>query len=198
MIIMNLLPQKEQKHVLVNYRMRLTVVAIGALSVLALTAGVLLLPAYVIATNKVTLAQAQLDQASQNGGSGIGAEDPKETVRKIQATLAIVAPTDNKKVPSQIITDLLGRITPGISLKDIFFNVVLDGGNLTIHGVAQDRKALAAFGESLRTNPLFASTDIPPSSFVKKSNIDFTIIIKLPSEGSEKRVDTPATPEKSS
>lgn len=174
--------------------MRLAVAVIGALAILALVSGVLLLPAYIIATNKVTLAQAQLDQAAQKGGSGIGAEDPKEAVRRIEAMLATLEPADGKKVPSQVITELLGRITSGVSVKDIFFTVAPEGGNLTVHGTAQDRKTLAAFGESLRADPLFASAEIPPSSFVKKTNIDFSITMDLSAQKAEKKTGIPAAP----
>ena len=162
------------------YRMRLAAVAVFSLAVLGIVAGVLLIPSYVITATKIDIAERQFDQASQNGGSGIGTEDPKTVVGQVEGKIAALTPADTGiPAPSLVVIELLSRISAGVSVSAVSFEAAPSGTRLTVRGTALDRHALAAFGDSLNGDALFAGVNIPPESFVKKSNIDFTIPIML-------------------
>ena len=177
---MNLLPQTKQREIVMAYRMRLAAVAVFSLAVLGIVAGVLLIPSYVITATKIDIAERQFDQASQNGGSGIGTEDPKTVVGQVEGKIAALTPADTGiPAPSLVVIELLSRISAGVSVSAVSFEAAPSGTRLTVRGTALDRHALAAFGDSLNGDALFAGVNIPPESFVKKSNIDFTIPIML-------------------
>lgn len=177
---MNLLPQSKQREIVIAYRMRLAAVAVFSLAVLGIVAGILLIPSYVITATKIDIAQRQLGQATQNGGSGVGTEDPKAVVGQVENKIAALMPADTGTLtPSQVVIELLSRVNPGISLSAVSFEAGPSGARLTVRGTALDRHALAVFGDSLSGDVLFTGVNIPPESFVKKSNIDFTIPIML-------------------
>lgn len=194
---MNLLPFKEQKTIVRDYHTRLLTVAIGAATVLVLIGLVLLAPAYLIAHQKETLAETQLSQATQNGeGSGVGTEDPKAVVQRIDAKVSVLKPaTEDEQQPSEKIEAFLAHQTKGITIDALFLDVASDGGRMTITGSADKRESLAVFEESLKADPLFANVVIPRSSYLKPTNINFSITIVL--AGSEKKETAPAKEEES-
>lgn len=197
---MNLLPFKEQKAIVRDYHTRLLVVALGAATVLALIGLVLLAPAYLIAHQKETLAEQQLAQATQSGaGSGVGAEDPKEVVRRIEAKVAILLPREEEKqAPTEMIEAFLDHQTPGITLDSLFLDIADGGGRMTVSGSADRRESLALFEEGLKADPLFASVSIPRSSYLKPTNIDFSITITLAGNEKKAPADAPEVPDKDS
>lgn len=182
---MNLLPFKEQKAVVRSYHVRLLTVALGAATVLVLIGLVLLAPAYYITNQKETLAEQQLAQVTQNGaGSGVGAEDPKEVVRRIEEKVAVLLPREEQgRQPTETIEAFLVHQTHGITIDSLFLDVDPKGGRMTISGSADRRESLAAFEEDLKADPRFANVSIPRSSYLKPTNIDFSITIMLAEDG---------------
>src|SRR3989339_2152198 len=192
---MNLLPHKEQKNILADYRMRIAVVGLFSATVLVTVALTLLIPGFIMANGKESLAESQLAQATANGGSGVGAEDPKDVVRGIDAKVLLLAPADGGDHPAtEIIEALLAHQTQGIAITALFFDVAADGGRMTITGNATLRKDLAEFEKALKSDVLFSSVDLPRSNYLKPGDIDFSIMIVLAGEKKDASKEPPKDP----
>ncbi|MHB8652106.1 MAG: hypothetical protein ACYC8S_03140 [Minisyncoccota bacterium] len=184
---MNLLPPQQQREFQTRYRVRLAAVSSLALALLAAIALVLLVPAYIVASNKESFAQAQLAQAQRGGeGTTTPVQDLKEVTKNIHEKLSVLAPA-HPALPqaSSVIEEFLARRSGGISITALFFDTGASGEVLSVRGVAHDRQTLADFAGAVKQDALFRSVELPAGSFVQKSDIDFVVTVRIASTTSQ-------------
>jgi hypothetical protein len=100
---------------------------------------------------------------------------------------------DTTKTPYQVSENVLNNIlstkTAGITFSQILFSKneikttdpkkAGDVSILEIHGVANNRDSLRNFKTALDNNPNFSEVNLPISNFLEKSDLIFTVSLKI-------------------
>lgn len=188
--MLNILLVTEKKKILNEYRLRLGVVAMFALGALVFSSLVLLVPSYLLAVSKNIAAQKDLEvlQAKDNFGEQWKGINKKiiDTNKRIELFLK----TDTSGVvllPSEAVKKILS--VKGNAIRIVSFTYDASDGQerIVVVGTAIDRDKLAKFVEDLKKDPVFTSVTLPISSYVKSTNIDFSIVIERKSKTQMKK-----------
>lgn len=176
----NLLPPIEQKSVLHMYRKRFLALVFFSVAFLLLSGAVLLLPSYIVLRNNAEVLIIKRDQLQ------------KEETSSIQGTLATTIADINKRLavfpdvvmPSPVVgtfvAPVLKRKTGAVHITNLSYNTADGGGiSLQISGTAASRSDLLAFADALKTEKGFKNVTVPISSFIKDSNVTFSITAML-------------------
>lgn len=177
--MLNLLSTTEKKKVLVEYRLRLAVIAIFAVGALIFSSLVLLTPSYLLAVSKNNDANNIL-VALEEKESRVGKE--KDVNLQILAVnknidLFLKVGTTTVLVPPVAIMKILGIRGSAIKITGFTYDAWADQERIVINGIALDRERLSQFVETLKKDPAFTSIELPISSYVKSANIDFSVVI---------------------
>lgn len=178
--MLNILPHEEKKKVLTEYRMRLAIVAVFAVAALVLASLILLVPSYMLAVSKYNFVADELARLEQKQ-SGPGQEKEvsaqiKEVNKKISLFMG-----DEKVVPrapSEVILGIMAAKEPAVKVQSILYDIKPDLERIVLSGKANDRDSLARFVETLKKDPSFSKVDLPIGSYVKSTNIDFTLVLE--------------------
>jgi Tfp pilus assembly protein PilN len=176
----NLLPYQRQLKLLREYRLRLGVVAVSLLSVLVLTAALLLIPTYVLLAGSASAKGSHLDRIK----ASLSASDSEALSARLDALAAdareLIALSGKTSV-SKIVSSVLGVPRPGITLSG-FAYAPAEGKiaeTFSISGVAATRDALRRYQTTLQTEPFARSAELPVSAYAKDADIAFTITVTL-------------------
>ncbi len=177
--MLNILATAEKKKILDEYRLRLATVAIFALGMLVLASSVLLAPSYFLAVAKYNDAQGTLAILEGNDKLGGQEKDVNATVQALNKNidLFLKVSTVGTLVPSVVITKILDIKGGAIKVVGFTYDATPGQERIVVTGVARSRDALAQFIDTLKKDTMFTSVDIPISSYVKSSNIDFSAVI---------------------
>lgn len=187
--MLNILSTEEKKKILMEYRLRLAVVSIFAVSALVFVSLVLLAPAYLLAVSKYNSASRDLAVLDAKYGGTTGQEKEiatqiRDINKKIQLLLG--SDTDTRLTPPQAIEETLKNSNKSIKIVGIMYDPVLGNERIVLTGTALDRESLALFLETLKKDTTFTNVTLPISSYVKSANIDFSIVVerkgKLPAK----------------
>lgn len=179
--MLNLLPTIEKKNLRNEYYIRLVVVIFMALTVVACVSGVFLVPSYITA-----LYDVQNARAASVGGMGVVAGDREErdartalveANKRVSTLLAVSTSTEPRGVPSDIFLKILSFKNPSIKITGLSYGGALDQEQVVVTGIAGDRESLATFAEGLKKSGLFTTVELPVRSYVKSSNIDFSVTL---------------------
>lgn len=178
--MLNIIPSEEKKKVLTEYRMRLAIVAVFAVATLVLSSLILLVPSYMLAVSKYNFVADELARLEKKQ-SGAGQEKEvsaqiKEVNKKISLFLG-----DEKganRTPSEVILGVIAAKEPAVKVQSILYDIKPDLERLVLSGKANDRDSLARFVEMLKKDPYFSKVDLPIGSYVKSTNIDFTLVLE--------------------
>lgn len=177
--MLNILPTEEKKKVLVEYRLRLATISIFAVGSLVLASLFLLTPSYLLAVskhNEVMDSLAALEEKDSRGGQEKDVNLQIIAVnKKIDLFLKVGTPGALK--PASVITKITDIKGDAIRITGLTFDATADQERVVITGIALDREKLSKFIEALKKDPAFTSIDLPISSYVKSSNIDFSAVI---------------------
>lgn len=176
----NLLPPERVRSLARNYLLRISVVAVVLVTILALSAGVLLIPTYVLLAASASSKEAQLARIEATFSSADEAA--------LSARLAVLSSNAAKlialsNVPSlsSIMRAMLAISRPGIALSG--FSYAPPAGKnpatLAISGSAATRDALRNYQLALQGAPFARSAVLPVSAYAKDADIDFTITVTL-------------------
>jgi Tfp pilus assembly protein PilN len=177
--MINVLPENEKAKLGKEYMLRLAIVCLLIVTFLSLFASTLLLPTYIVSSSRETSLEGQLE-ALNKSNPGASLNDLNIFIDKINSTLALF---DTKSTDYNFLEDVLSPVlkarpsTTTIS-QMLFSNRGGDNGaKLELHGVAENRAALQSFKTALEKTNKFNRVDVPISNFVKKTDIDFSIIV---------------------
>ncbi|MDE2030738.1 MAG: pilus assembly protein PilM [Patescibacteria group bacterium] len=177
--MMNVLPDNEKKWLRREYWMRFASVLFYFLALSGVIATFLLFPLYFFSVSKLNIATSKLE-AFNAANPQIATQDLNKSINDINSKLNLLSSKEPSSSASDIILkDLLSNLPKGITIFQILYNETANEKELEIHGKAADRVTLRDFKSSLDNNPHIAKTDLPISSFLEKSNIDFTISITM-------------------
>ena len=199
--MLNIFPTEEKKKVLAEYRLRLGVVAVFALAALVLSSLALLVPSYLIAVSKykgtsVELSSLELKQGRAGQEKEVGTQIREEN-KKIDIFLKGLKPdlqvrptaegglgdTGGRLIPPQTILNIINIKSDAIKIQGFTYDASAGSERLVVTGVASDRDGLAHFVETLKKDPIFTKVELPISSYVKSSNIDFSIVVERAGKG---------------
>lgn len=183
--MLNIFPTEEKKKILVEYRLRLGVVSVFALGALVFSSLVLLAPSYLLAVTKYNSISDELTALESKQGRGgqekeVGVQIREEN-KKID--LFLKGDTSGKLVPSQVISNIIGIKGVAIKIQGFTYDASAGQERLVITGIAADRDGLARFVETLKKDPTYTKVELPISSYVKSSNIGFSIVVERATKG---------------
>lgn len=183
--MLNIFPTEEKKKILVEYRLRLGVVSVFALGALVFSSLVLLAPSYLLAISKHNSISDELAVLESKQGRGgqekeVGVQIREEN-KKID--LFLKGDTGGKLVPSQVILNIIGIKGSAIKIQGFTYDASALQERLVVTGVAATREGLALFVETLKKDPTFTKVELPISSYVKSSNIDFSVVVERATKG---------------
>lgn len=178
--MINVLPLLEKRGLQREYYLRLAVVYLCNLTFLALLASVLLLPSYMLSLSKEVSLEERLAVMNKENPD-VSLVDLNTFIDKINSTLALFNTNlISRNISHDVIYPVLDARTSNIKINQILFAEHGEAGaELDLHGVAQDRESLQAFKLALEKTGKYQTVDVPISSFVKKTNINFTITILM-------------------
>jgi len=67
---------------------------------------------------------------------------------------------------------------PGVKVQSILYSINPERERLVLSGRADNRDSLALFAETLKKDPSFSKVELPIGSYVKSSNIDFSLVLE--------------------
>lgn len=178
--MINLLPLSEKKKILTEYRLRLGVVSVFAVAGLVLASLALLGPSYFLSISKHTLVSSDLARLEAAHVGVPQAGDAVTEIKVVNKKVDIFLKTE--KVPHLVFSETILKIiaTKGAQVKIIGFmyDAVPDRERVTLSGVAASRDSLAQFVEALKKDTTFTTVTLPISSYVKSTDIDFSIVLE--------------------
>jgi hypothetical protein len=175
--MINLIPIEKKKKILTDFYSRLVVVLFISLGISVFIASTVILPSYFISSVKKNIINQKLELQKQEQIPKLD-EKTLLTLNSLNTKLNLVEKSiDNKYLVSQkIITEVVSRKIPGISITHIFYeNSSTNGRRISITGTAVSREKLLLFRQGLEDYSVFKSVDLPISNFVKGSNIKFNL-----------------------
>ncbi|KKU80276.1 MAG: hypothetical protein UY07_C0048G0008 [Parcubacteria group bacterium GW2011_GWA1_47_8] len=182
--MLNLLPLFEKKNVLTEYRMRLAVVAVFALSFLVFASLALLASSYFRAFSKQNIAEKRIAELTGKSATENAQEEKateakiKEINKKVELLLAKGPEDPVLAVPSEAFSRIFNRKTTAIKIFSISYSNLPDRTRFVVTGLAGNRESLASFVEALKKESTFNRVDLPISSYVKSMDIDFSIVLE--------------------
>ncbi len=178
--VVNVLPPSNKKAIRKKYWIRLIATSLGFFTMIEMLLIILLIPPYFLSVSKEKLAENRLETLN-NLNPEIKTLNIEKTIKNINNKLTFLSNKNlNQQISENIFGQLLKNKPSGILLTQILYNKKTDGSlALDLHGTAKNRAVLSAFKLSLDNNLNYKSVNLPISSFLKKTNLNFTISIVL-------------------
>lgn len=178
--IVNVLPETEKKFLNEEYWKRFATTFLMFLSSIVAIFIFLLLPSYFFSLSKQNIAESRLDTFNSNN-KDLPNLDLSSTIVGINKKLDLLSSfKSGYSFYNNILSTVLSNKTKGITFSQLLFNIRKDRSLvLEVHGVALDRETLRNFKIMVDKNPKVASTNLPMSNFLEKSNLNFTMSIVM-------------------
>lgn len=176
----NLLPHERRHALSRDYFFSLGVVATIGVTVLTLVSMALLVPTYILLTERTRAKEAQLASIESVLSSTSETELAARlaTLSKNTETLSALARTPSASV---LMRSVLAVPRPGITLSGFVYTPAEGAlaGTLAISGVAALRTALRSYQFALQNESFVQGAELPVSAYAKDSNIAFTVTLTL-------------------
>lgn len=178
--VVNVLPEKEKKLINKEYWKRFIIVFMFLFSSLIFIFILLLLPSYFFSSSKQNLIEARLEEFNANN-KNLSGVDLNNTITDINTKLNLLVSNNPKySLYNDVLNVVLSNRINGITFSQLLFNQTKDKGlNIEVHGQARDRTTLRNFKAALDNNPKVATTNLPISDFLEKTDLSFTISIVM-------------------
>lgn len=177
--MINLLPSEEKKKVRMDYRLRLGAIVALAITLLFLASLILLSPVYLLTLSKHQFASERFVKLESEQGKTEQERDINTRIGEVNKKVDLFLKEDKDQVVfSEIITKIIEMKGTAIKLQNMFYESSPGRKRFVISGRADDRDNLARFVENLKKDPFFTTVDIPISSYIKSTDIDFSVILE--------------------
>lgn len=180
--MINLATPEAKKGILKEYWFRLFIVSIFAIAALVAASIVLLAPAIILTELKHGSVVSALENLKkQNAAVGeVRVKEIDATIKEInrKAVLVLKGTGGESLVPSEVVALILEKKNSTIRIDSILFDVTADRERFVVSGNARTRGALAAYADTFKVDKTFTKVDLPISSFVKNTNIDFSLSLE--------------------
>ncbi|MDR3519723.1 MAG: hypothetical protein P4L63_02455 [Candidatus Pacebacteria bacterium] len=177
--MINLIPKEDKKKMAMAFYYRLLVLFLVMFSFAMFIASVALLPAYFASTTKDSIAELKLETQKNTTVPLLGQES-LTAIQDMNNKLSLVEKAEENKFPisKNIISDIISSKTSDIKITQILYtDDPTVGKQITILGTAPSRESLLSFEQSLENNPAFKNINLPISSFIKDSNLQFNLTL---------------------
>lgn len=176
----NLLPLTEKKNIRREYRARIGIVFLLLLSTLIIIATISLIPLYISSSYKLNDILAQIEDEKQNSFREDDKQDPIKITQDANAKLLVLRKKDSiLPLSSELTTIIVGYKPSDVKIDAILYDRGLSDGKITLNGIARNRETLLSFLKSLERESMFKKVNLPISSFVKETDIKFSIRITI-------------------
>lgn len=178
--MLNILAIEEKKKILTEYRLRLAVVSVFAVGSLVLASLVLLAPSYLLAVSKHNSTQNELVVLEEKYSQGGHEKEVSVQIRDLNNKILILLgdSTNTRLSPPQIILNIIKTKGDAIKIQGFTYDTIADQERIILVGTARDRDSLAAFIETLKNDQAYTNVTLPISSYVKSTNIEFSIVLE--------------------
>ena len=173
----NLLPQRHKADLLKLYRKRYVSLAFFGVAFLALVAIVLLLPSYLYLRSSQILLTTKRDTLASYETATI-ATQLAGTVTDINSRLGVFpAVTPASPLIAGMIDPILQVEPAAVHITEFDFapGITAVQAKVSVSGVADSRTDLLAFADKVRDIASFTSVDVPITSFIKDTDVPFTL-----------------------
>lgn len=169
-----LLPESEKKIILVEYKLRRTIIMLLFLSATCTISAVFLLPSYIISSAKDDEVMEKVDAVTT---STILQEGNELNARLSQTNLKLEALRPSMAGLSVDAVHLvLVHKKPGIQLTGFAYRKgEKETAQLSVSGMASTRDVLLEFVKELKAENAFSDVQLPVSNFAKDKNIEFNL-----------------------
>ena len=173
----NLLPQPHKVGLLKLYRKRYLSLAMLAVALLSLVAILLLVPSYFYLRSNQIILTTTHDTLSGYETTGI-ATQLAQSVTEINSRLSVFpAVSPVSPLIAGLINPILQVQSPAIHITEFDFapGVTAIQAKVSVQGTANSRADLLAFADKVRGLDSFTSVDVPITSFIKDTDVPFTL-----------------------
>lgn len=142
---------------------------------------VLLAPAYMSLSSEQASAELRIANFTGKSSAQVAEEeqDASKTIadinKKMALLLGVSTSTNPRSIPSEVFESILSLKEGNIKISSLLYDATPEREQVVVSGRSLDRDSLARFVESLRQKSGFTTVDLPIHSYVKSTNIDFTI-----------------------
>ncbi len=174
--MLHFLPQENKKRVVQEYLLRniIFLFAFVLLSVVILIS--LFFPSMFFSEYRSQTITNQLKTIEQ--ANPTSSKDAIALIRNINATVKALSDQMAYVPMSDIIQKTISLKNNDIKILGISISVGADNTkNITITGFASTRDSLTLYNQNLRANPDFSAVTLPISTFIKDTNINFTMTL---------------------
>jgi len=183
--MINLLSQEEKDNLRKEYHFRLATVSLAGVVFVVAASFVALYPSYSVLNSKYDLlvkdsgGERAKDQKTKE-------EDIENLVKDTNVKIEKWRDSAGTTHAWELSSHILNARTSGVYLTGLVYDNALQKSELikgvapsssrfTLSGKASTRSSLLSFVEALKKKPFFSLVDLPISSLVNETNLDFTI-----------------------
>lgn len=173
--MINLIPKKEKQKIIIGFYYRLMILFLFTIDFCIFVLAACLLPSYFISLQKNVSVNLKLEAQAREPLPLVD-EQSLAVIKDVNKKLDLVDKAEkNKFLPSlQVISAVLLKKGANIKITQIAYeNDPVKGKKIHLTGTAPSREVLLLFRRALEASPDFKAVDLPISSFVKGSNIQF-------------------------
>lgn len=177
--MINLIPNQEKKKMIANFRFRLLVILLTALTVTAVVGSVALLPAYFFTSVKKEIAENKLAEQRKTPTPELD-QNTLSSIEELNSELKLLGEDKQNRliVTEKILNEIILKKAPEIKINQIAYESdSLGEKTVSVRGSAPSRESLLAFRFTLENNPNFKNINLPISNFIKGSNIQFFLTL---------------------
>ncbi len=178
--MVNLLTLFEKKLLSKEYKKRLIVVSLFALSLLFAFSIILLIPSYILSSEKYNNVFKQLVAEKKKIFTLADGKDPIKITKDVNNKLSILKKANTSlPAPYHVTVTIIKHKPKGIFIKSILYDKNGNEEKITVSGISENRETLLLFLKSMESETEFSSVELPISSFVKGENIDFSLRVTI-------------------
>lgn len=174
----NLLPEKSQKKINLEYRLRLLTLIFYFSSAVLLVGFVLLIPSYVLLEVQKNVF---ISESPENRNSELDKNRKKfaESIKGIEDSLKILEASKKSSLKPHELIDKIADVTgEGVYLNRFTYSVVGASTTIIVDGNAGKRDDFLAFVDRVKKTPPFKTADFPVELLARSKDIKFTITVK--------------------
>ncbi len=168
-----LLTEEQKKKVLREYRMRLAIVSLIALSFVGVVAITSVIPSRVLVSTQQKILTAE--EINTVGGEPSNTDELSKKIVDISTTASFLNPISQPISSINIFSHLENEAGNDTSIRQFQINHFDDSASVQISGISNNRDSLIKFINTLKQDPLFSGATFPYNSLAKQDNLDFSL-----------------------
>jgi len=172
-LMLYLLTEEQKKKVLREYRMRLSVVAVIALSFVGVIAIVSIVPSKVLVSSHEQI--LELQKKNIEGTSAGNVDELSKKIADISNTASFLQPLGQSFSATDILSHLEKEAGDATSINQFQISHFDENASVQISGISKNRDSLIKFVNTLKQDPLFSGATLPYGSLAKQDNLSFTL-----------------------